>query len=107
MDLGFEVLDLGSYLGTYDYTVVMAYAAMEGTWNSRTWYGELFNAAGGRAHAGKVIYKLQAFDWKKKSWISGQDLKRDLTFLLSIGANHVGELGLLGRQGPAQAHLFE
>ncbi len=81
--------DLGSYLGTYDYTVVMAYAAMEGTWNSRKWYGELFNAAGGRAHAGKVIYKLQAFDWKKKSWISGQDLKRDLTFLLSIGANHV------------------
>jgi biofilm PGA synthesis lipoprotein PgaB len=81
--------DLGSYLSTYDYTVVMAYAAMDGVWNSRTWYSELFNAAGGRAQAGKVIYKLQAYDWKKKSWMSGQDLKRDLTFLLSIGANHI------------------
>lgn len=81
--------DLGSYLGAYDYTVVMAYAAMEGTWNSRAWYSELFNAAGGRAQAGKIIYKLQAYDWKKKTWLKDQDLKRDITFLLSMGANHV------------------
>ena len=64
--------DLGSYLGAYDYTVVMAYAAMDGVWNSRKWYSELFNAAGGRAQAEKVIYKLQAYDWKKKSWIRAQ-----------------------------------
>jgi poly-beta-1,6-N-acetyl-D-glucosamine N-deacetylase len=81
--------DLQNYLRTYDYTVVMAYKAMEGKWNSRKWYRELFKDAGGRSQAGKVIYKLQAYDWKKKAWIKGQDLKQDLTFLLSIGANHV------------------
>lgn len=81
--------DLKNYLGTYDYTVVMAYAAMEGKWNSRKWYRELFSAAGGHEQAGKIIYKLQAYDWKEKAWLKGRDLKRDLTFLLSIGANHV------------------
>jgi biofilm PGA synthesis lipoprotein PgaB len=81
--------DFKSYLEKYDYTVVMAYAAMEGKWNSRKWYRELFNAAGGREQAGKIIYKLQAYDWKKETWLEGRDLKKDLTFLLSIGANHV------------------
>jgi biofilm PGA synthesis lipoprotein PgaB len=81
--------DFKSYLEKYDYTVVMAYAAMEGKWNSRRWYRELFRAAGGREQAGKIIYKLQAYDWKKNNWLKARDLKDDLTFLLSLGANHV------------------
>ena len=53
--------DFKGYLKTYDYTVVMAYAAMEGKKDSRKWYRELFEAAGGRealnlihSHPGRV-----------------------------------------------------
>jgi biofilm PGA synthesis lipoprotein PgaB len=81
--------DFKSYLGKYDYTVIMAYAAMEGKWNSRKWYRELFNAAGGREQASKIIYKLQAYDWKRKTWLNDRALKQDITFLLSIGAHNV------------------
>ena len=81
--------DFKSYLGKYDYTVVMAYAAMEGKWNSRKWYRELFRAAGGREQASKIIYKLQAYDWKRKTWLNDRVLKQDITFLLSLGAHNV------------------
>jgi biofilm PGA synthesis lipoprotein PgaB len=81
--------DFKSYLGKYDYTVIMAYAAMEGKHNSRKWYRELLKTAGGREQATKIIYKLQAYDWKRKTWLNDRDLKQDITFLLSIGAQHV------------------
>jgi biofilm PGA synthesis lipoprotein PgaB len=81
--------DFKRYLRTYDYTVVMAYAAMEGQKDSRKWYRELFEAAGGRENAGRVVFKLQAYDWKGEKWVSDGALKDDLTFLLSLGAQHV------------------
>jgi biofilm PGA synthesis lipoprotein PgaB len=81
--------DFKSYLKTYDYTVVMAYAAMEGKKDSRKWYRELFNAAGGRENADRVVFKMQAYDWKGEKWLSDGALKDDLTFLLSLGAQHV------------------
>jgi len=81
--------DFKGYLKTYDYTVVMAYAAMEGKKDSRKWYRELFEAAGGRENAARVVFKLQAYDWKTEKWISDQAMKDDLTFLLALGARHV------------------
>ncbi|MGE5855477.1 MAG: poly-beta-1,6-N-acetyl-D-glucosamine N-deacetylase PgaB [Syntrophaceae bacterium] len=81
--------DFKSYLKTYDYTVVMAYAAMEGKKDSRKWYRELFEAAGGRENAARVVFKLQAYDWKTEKWVSDQAMKDDLTFLLALGARHV------------------
>jgi biofilm PGA synthesis lipoprotein PgaB len=81
--------DLGRSLKTYDYTVVMAYASMEGKKDHRSWYRELFRAAGGRESAPRVIYKLQAYDWKKEAWVGDGALKEDITFLLALGAQHV------------------
>ena len=81
--------DFKGYLKTYDYTVVMAYAAMEGKKDHRKWYRELFEAAGGRENAARVVFKLQAYDWKGEKWVSDGAMKDDLTFLLSLGARHV------------------
>jgi biofilm PGA synthesis lipoprotein PgaB len=81
--------DFKSYLRTYDYTVVMAYAEMEGKNDHRAWYRELFKATGGRENAARVVFKLQAYDWKAEKWVSDGVIKEDLTFLLSLGAQHV------------------
>jgi len=81
--------DFKRYIRTYDYTVVMAYAAMEGKKDSRKWYRELFKATGGRENAARVVFKLQAYDWKGEKWVSDGAMKDDLTFLLSLGARHV------------------
>jgi len=81
--------DFKSYLKAYDYTVVMAYAAMEGKKDHRKWYRELFEAAGGREVARRVVFKLQAYDWKGEKWVSDGVIKEDITFLLSQGAQHV------------------
>jgi len=81
--------DLKRSLERYDYTVVMAYAAMEGKKDSRAWYRELFRAAGGGDAASRLVFKLQAYDWKKEAWVDDRVLKEDLTFLLALGARHV------------------
>jgi poly-beta-1,6-N-acetyl-D-glucosamine N-deacetylase len=81
--------DFMDYLKQYNYTVIMAYAPMEGKKNSRRWYRELFEAAGGLESAGKVVFKLQAYDWKGEKWVSDEVMKDDITFLLSLGATHV------------------
>jgi len=44
--------DFKGYLKMYDYTVVMAYAAMEGRKDSRKWYRELCRPTTGRARSG-------------------------------------------------------
>ncbi len=80
--------DFRKFLKTYDYTVVMAYAAMEGKKDSRAWYRELFSAAEGD-DASRLVFKLQAYDWKKDVWVDDEALKGDLTFLLALGARHV------------------
>jgi biofilm PGA synthesis lipoprotein PgaB len=81
--------DFRGYIETYDYTVVMAYAAMEDKKDPRKWYRELFEATGGRENAARVVFKLQAYDWKGEKWVSDEAMKDDLTFLLSLGARHV------------------
>jgi len=81
--------DLKRYLERYDYTVVMAYAAMEGRKDRRAWYRELFRAAGGEKAADRLVFKLQAYDWKKEAWVDDAELRDDLAFLLALGARHV------------------
>ncbi|OPY06529.1 MAG: Poly-beta-1,6-N-acetyl-D-glucosamine N-deacetylase precursor [Syntrophaceae bacterium PtaB.Bin038] len=81
--------DFRKFLKAYDYTVVMAYAAMEGKKESRAWYRELYRAAGGVDSASRLVFKLQAYDWKKEAWVDDRALKEDLTFLLALGARHV------------------
>jgi biofilm PGA synthesis lipoprotein PgaB len=81
--------DFRDYLTRYNYTVVMAYASMEGKKDHAKWYRKLFEASGGPENANKVVFKLQAYDWKREKWISDGVLKDDITFLLALGATHV------------------
>ncbi len=81
--------DFRDYLKHYNYTVIMAYASMEGKKDHAKWYRKLFEASGGLENANKVIFKLQAYDWKSEKWIGDGVLKDDLTFLLALGATHV------------------
>ncbi len=37
----------------------------------------------------RVVFKLQAYDWKGEKWVSDGVIKEDITFLLSLGAQHV------------------
>jgi biofilm PGA synthesis lipoprotein PgaB len=37
----------------------------------------------------KVILKVQAFDWARNRWVDGDTLRKELSYLLSIGAKHV------------------
>ena len=81
--------DLRRYLERYDYTVVMAYAAMEGRKDRRAWYRGLFQSAGGEKAADRLVFKVQAYDWKTGTWLGDAALKDDLTFLLALGVRHV------------------
>jgi len=81
--------DLGSYLKHYDYTVVMAYAAMEEVAKPKRWYEKLYQAVKETGQADRVVFKLQAYDWRNKQWIDDQAMRDDLTFLLAMGVRHV------------------
>jgi|WetSurMetagenome_2_1015567.scaffolds.fasta_scaffold06432_5 poly-beta-1,6-N-acetyl-D-glucosamine N-deacetylase len=81
--------DFRDYLKQYNYTVIMAYASMEGQRDHAKWYRKLFEAAGGLETAGKVVFKVQAYDWKSEKWVSDDVIKDDITSLLALGATHV------------------
>lgn len=81
--------DLDRYLKNYDYTVVMAYAAMEEVKRPRAWYEELHRAVGETGRFDRVVFKLQAYDWRENRWLGDQAMKDDLTFLLALGVRHV------------------
>lgn len=81
--------DFSRYLSRYDLIVVMAYAPMERENNARDWYRRLFAATGGEVNSSRVLFKIQAYDWKAKQWVKDADLKDELTYLLSLGARHI------------------
>ncbi|HTZ38578.1 MAG TPA: poly-beta-1,6-N-acetyl-D-glucosamine N-deacetylase PgaB [Syntrophales bacterium] len=81
--------DVLRYLQAYDYTVVMAYAAMEDRKDSKAWYRELYRAAGGRESSRRIVFKLQSYDWKSKRWINSRLLQDEMTAVLALGAHHI------------------
>jgi len=81
--------DLSSYIRHYDYTVIMAYAAMEEIAKPKRWYAKLHQAVKDTGHVERVIFKLQAYDWGNKRWLGDQAIRDDLTFLLALGVHHV------------------
>ena len=81
-----------SYLQNYDYTVIMAYSKMEKIGGARKvdkWMDELMNQVNRYNGKNKVIFKVQAFDWARNQWIDGDTLRKEISYLLSIGAKHV------------------
>lgn len=84
--------DLDDFLTRYDYAVIMAYTRMEdirGWGRQKKWLAELLEAAAQRGAREKVIFKVQSFDWARKSWVPAAELSRQLTYLLAHGARHV------------------
>jgi biofilm PGA synthesis lipoprotein PgaB len=84
--------NLASYLQDYNYTVIMAYPQMEkigGLGKTKKWLRELFTIVNNYHGNNKVIFKIQAYDWKNDRWIDDDTLKQEITYLLSLGARHV------------------
>jgi biofilm PGA synthesis lipoprotein PgaB len=81
-----------SYLQNYDYTVIMVYSKMEKIGSPRKvhkWMDELMSRVNRYNGKEKVIFKVQAYDWARNQWVSGDTLRKELSYLISIGAKHV------------------
>lgn len=78
-------------LASYDYTVVMVYPYLEQIkGNFSVWFKRLVDAVKIYPHGiEKTVFKVQAFDWKRKIWLKPQMLNSWLTDLVGDGAQHV------------------
>jgi poly-beta-1,6-N-acetyl-D-glucosamine N-deacetylase len=84
--------DLDDYLQRYDYTVIMAYARMEGVkgWGAqKKWFDTLLQAVQNRKAREKVIFKVQTYDWKNRRWLADHTIKQQLAYLEAGGGRHV------------------
>ena len=84
--------DLSTYVKDYDYAVIMAYTSMEkkSSWSSqKDYFQTLFDAVKKYNANNKVVFKLQAYDWATKTWIKDESLKREMSYLLSIGVKNL------------------
>jgi biofilm PGA synthesis lipoprotein PgaB len=70
------------YLKLYDYTVIMAYTRMEKAQHPDEWLKNLaITALSYPGAANKVIFKLQAYDWRHSAWIDPEELKQQVLVL--------------------------
>ncbi|MGC8811227.1 MAG: poly-beta-1,6-N-acetyl-D-glucosamine N-deacetylase PgaB [bacterium] len=85
--------NLADYLKNYEYTVIMAYPQMEGIKNSRevkAWFQRVRKEVDRLQAKEKVVFKIQSYDWKEKSWLKEKTLQKELKFLLAQGIKHLG-----------------
>ncbi len=78
-------------LAAYDYVCVMAYPLMEEVNRPGPWLKKLVRAA--EQYPGgieKTIFKVQAYDWKRKTWVKGRILDGWMRILVAAGARHIG-----------------
>ncbi len=83
--------DYAQSLKRYDYVNIMAYPLMEKVPRPVPWLKSIVKNA--QAHQGglvKTVFKLQAYDWKNKRWVSTRQLKKWMRVLVSEGAYHIG-----------------
>ena len=83
--------DFERFLDAYDHTVIMAYSRMEGIPSfskTKKWFARLIDRAEQHQALDRVIFKLQAYDWAEKEWISEKELKKQFRFLVSRGVWH-------------------
>ena len=78
-------------LDSYDYTVVMVYPYLEQIkGNFSVWFKNLVDSAKVYPQGiEKTVFKIQAFDWRRKIWLKTGMLNGWLTDLVSDGARHV------------------
>jgi len=79
-------------LSNYDFTVILAYPEMEGIglWRTSGWLEQLVHRAMSYPDAlDRTVFKLQAYDWKRKSPIPADRLLDRVRVLVAAGARHV------------------
>lgn len=81
--------DFAKYLKSYDYTVIMAYANMEKVKDKTSWYASLVQRVRDFEALNQVVFKVQAYDWQRNSWLSSRSVTKDLRLLVSLGARHI------------------
>jgi biofilm PGA synthesis lipoprotein PgaB len=83
---------LDAFLRLYDYAVVMAYPQMEeirGQRAVRQWLEKLVGRVQEAGALGKTVFKVQSYDWARKSWVANDLLEKEVRRLLASGAQHV------------------
>ncbi len=78
--------DYEEYLRRYDYTVVMTYPRMEKVDNWKKWFQELVSAAEKHGGINKTVFKLQAYDWRKRICVPANELFNQFRWIHALGA---------------------
>ncbi|MBC8548631.1 MAG: poly-beta-1,6-N-acetyl-D-glucosamine N-deacetylase PgaB, partial [Candidatus Brocadiales bacterium] len=78
------------FLENYDRVVIMAYPQMDRVSHPDKWLRNIVNRAKGYPRGlDKTIFKVQTYDWRKKEWIIGRDLLKELREILMSGGKHI------------------
>lgn len=78
------------FLETYDQVVIMAYPQMEKVSQPSTWLEELVNKVKGFPHGiEKTVFKIQAYDWERNTWVKDTVILREIRDILSAGGIHI------------------
>lgn len=82
---------LDNSLARYDFTAIMAMPYMEQAPDADAFYRDLVAEVKARGAMKKVVFELQAVDWRKDSQpIPSEELAGTLRMLFDLGVQHVG-----------------
>ncbi len=77
-------------LKAYDHVVVMAYPQMERVKRPSMWLkGLVAKARAFPEGRKKTVFKVQSYDWEKRSWINDRELLEELRDILVGGGRHI------------------
>ncbi len=82
---------LDNSLANYDFTAIMAMPYMENETDAKAFYQDLIDKVKEKPDAmGKVIFELQATDWRNDHLIPSEELAETIRSLYDAGVRHVG-----------------
>lgn len=82
--------DLGAFGRAYDYTAVMAMPYMEGAEDPDAWLRKLAQESLDKVPADKLIFELQAQDWRDQTPIPSQKLAHWMNVIRQAGIENYG-----------------
>ena len=78
------------FLQTYDQVVIMAYPQMEKIGKPSPWIKGLVSKAKEFPNGiEKTVFKIQSYDWQKKTWLNDGFLLEELRDILASGGRHI------------------
>jgi hypothetical protein len=102
--------DLERTLDQLDLAVVMAYARMEGEAHDPAgWIADLVDRTLSRVPGGaasRVLFKLQAYDWKRRRWIASDELTSQARAARAAGALSLGVYPVVPAEGALPDNLL-